>query len=200
MASGASRGLVRPASRTSQRHDQSNAAPTAPVRFKVAAPPPSTSRYPPAGTTSRRRPARPTLRGCSDAPLQGPPARRPFTGTFSPASPGLVERHRMTTAGPEPPLLPVRALVLVLRWSPVWVPFPDLQITQAGCARPAEQGARDERPVVEERHAASEASFSAWRPSAAHGRTWPLRAAAPARSRGRLGRSAAARHAAGALR
>ena len=68
----------------------------------------------------------------------------------------------MTTVGPEPPILPVRALVLVLRWSPVWVPvFLIWQITQAGL-RPALAEQRrlcDERPVVEERHAASEASF-----------------------------------------
>ncbi len=68
----------------------------------------------------------------------------------------------MTTVGPEPPILPVRALVLVLRWSPVWVPlFLIWQITQAGL-RPAlveQERLSDERPVVEERHATSEASF-----------------------------------------
>lgn len=68
----------------------------------------------------------------------------------------------MTTVGPEPPLLPVRALVLVLSWSPVWVPFFLIwQITQAGL-RPAlveQERLSEERPVVEERHATSEASF-----------------------------------------
>lgn len=68
----------------------------------------------------------------------------------------------MTTVGPEPPLLPVRALVLVLSWSPVWVPlFLIWQITQAGL-RPAlveQERLSDERPLVEQRHATSEASF-----------------------------------------
>ena len=66
--------------------------------------------------------------------------------------------HRWTRA-----ILPVRALVLVLRWSPVWVPvFLIWQITQAGL-RPALAGA--EAPLRRAprgrgaRHAASEVSF-----------------------------------------
>lgn len=68
----------------------------------------------------------------------------------------------MATVGPEPPILPVRILTVVLRWSPVWVPVLLIwQISESGL-RPAlaeQKRLADERPIVEERHATSEASF-----------------------------------------
>ncbi|MEE2940639.1 MAG: hypothetical protein VX460_09675 [Planctomycetota bacterium] len=68
----------------------------------------------------------------------------------------------MSAVGPESPTLPLRALVLVLRWSPVWVPLLLIWQITLGGLRPAlseQQRLREERPAVEERHAASEASF-----------------------------------------
>ncbi|MEC8495262.1 MAG: hypothetical protein VXZ39_10080, partial [Planctomycetota bacterium] len=64
--------------------------------------------------------------------------------------------------GPESPAFPVRALVLVLHWSPVWVPLLLIWQITLGGLRPAlseQQRLSEERPAVEERHAASEASF-----------------------------------------
>lgn len=78
----------------------------------------------------------------------------------------------MATVGPEPPMLPLRLVGLLLRWSPVWVPVLLIwQITQTGL-RPAlaeQERLAAERPAVEERHALSQEDFDTM---AAQRRAW----------------------------
>ena len=68
----------------------------------------------------------------------------------------------MATVGPEPPLLPIRALGATLRWAPVWVPaLLFWQITSNGLTPAlAEQKRLDgARTAVELRHEDSTSKF-----------------------------------------
>ena len=118
----------------------------------------------PAGTTSRRRARAADLRGSSDLPPdQGPSGASSIYGDFpvQPRPAFARTPRRMTTVGPEPPLLPVRALVLVLAGPPSGS-LVELICTSPRPARARSWNSRrlsDERPLVEERHAISEASL-----------------------------------------
>lgn len=68
----------------------------------------------------------------------------------------------VATIGPEPPLLPVRAVLFVLRWSPVWVPALLIWLISGRGLKPAlaEQKRLDEaRAAVVERYERSEEEY-----------------------------------------